>query len=51
MEQMMECLVAATENRDAKIDVNQGNTDASLKEIKVGQEHLKEEMLAKMEAK
>jgi hypothetical protein len=30
MEQMMECLVAATEKMDAKIDTNQGKVMAKL---------------------
>jgi hypothetical protein len=34
MEQIMECLVTATEKRDAK-------RDANLKEMKASQEHLK----------
>jgi hypothetical protein len=34
-----------------KIDANEAKTDAALKEIRAGQEHLEEEMLAKMEAK
>jgi hypothetical protein len=41
MEQMMACPLA-------KMRINQGKTDANLKEIRANQELLKEEMLAKM---
>jgi hypothetical protein len=32
------------------MDANQAKTDASLKEIRAGQEHLKEQMMAKLDA-
>jgi hypothetical protein len=34
----------------AKMDANQANTEATLKELKVGLQHLKEEMLVKLDA-
>jgi hypothetical protein len=43
MEQILECLLA-------KLEANQANTDATLKELKASQEHLKEEMLVKLDA-
>jgi hypothetical protein len=46
MEQMMAYLLA---NIKAEIRTSQAKTDATLKELKAGQEHLKDEILTKME--
>jgi hypothetical protein len=42
MEQILECLLA-------QMEANQGRTDATLKELKTSQEHLKEEMRFRQE--
>jgi hypothetical protein len=45
---MMERLVSTIERIDAKIDANHAKTNANLKEMRAGQELLKDKMLAKM---
>jgi hypothetical protein len=43
---MLECLLTKMDANKVETDTNQAKTDATLKELKVGPEHLKEEMRA-----
>jgi type III secretory pathway component EscV len=51
MEKQIGSLVSKIDINQAKTDANQAKMDITLKETRASQEHLKEEMLAKMEAK
>jgi hypothetical protein len=48
MEQMMTHQLAEIRTNQAETDASQAKLDANIKEMRAGQQHLKEEMLAKL---